>query len=277
MSNFNRTKVNFYIDLAMLIVFAALIGIGILIKFVLIPGQERWILYGQNMELTFLGLNRHEWGTIHLIIGILLFVLLILHIIFHWNMIKCMFRNCIKSKALRTATVVVTLVLFAGLIVFPVFIQPQKTAIQRGEGRIKLEGTKLDLNDSIRVKLREPKKPNGIGEPRIEYEKKSPEEIEKQEHRKREIDIKGKMTLEEVAEKYDYPVSKLKEELDLPDSVNDNERLGPLRKEYDFRLGDDQPAASELRGCEHGKDCRRKGSLPVVGENQCSRRTFFPS
>ena len=238
MPKFNRTKINFYIDLSMLIVFAALIGVGFLIKFVLIPGQERWILYGKNLELTFLGLNRHEWGTIHLFTGILFFVLFVLHIIFHWNMIKCMFRNCIKPKVLRTVTVIVALFLFAGLIVFPFFVQPQKTSIQRGEGRINLEGMDLDLNDSIRVKLKKPKKLDKSGEPQLEYEKKTTGEGESREHRKQEIDVKGSMTLEEVAKKYDYPISKLKEKLDLPDSVDGSERLGPLRKKYDFRLGD---------------------------------------
>jgi len=238
MPKFNRTKVNFYIDLSMLIVFAALIGVGLLIKFTLIPGQERWILYGQNMELTFLGLNRHEWGTIHLITGILFFVLFILHIVFHWNMIKCMFRNCIKSKILRTMTVIVSLFIFAGLIVFPFFAEPQKTSIQRGEGRINLEGMDLDLNDSIRVKLKKPKKLDKSGEPQLEYEKRATDKEESHEHRKQEVVIKGSMTLNDVAEKYDYPLSKLKKELDLPDSVDGSERLGPLRKKYGFRLGD---------------------------------------
>ncbi len=238
MPKFNRTKVNFYIDLSMLIVFAALIGVGLLIKFVLIPGQERWILYGQNLELTFLGLNRHEWGTIHLITGILFFVLFILHIIFHWNMIKCMFRNCIKSKALRTMTVIVSLFVFAGLIVFPFFAEPQKTSIQRGEGRINLDGMNLNLNDSIRVKLKKPKKLDKSGEPQLEYEKKTTGKEKSREQKKQEVDIKGSMTLNDVVEKYNYPLSKLKEELDLPKSVDGSERLGPLRKEYGFRLGD---------------------------------------
>jgi len=247
MPKFNRTKVNFYIDLSMLIVFAALIGVGLLIKFALIPGQERWILYGQNLELTFLGLDRHEWGTIHLITGILFFVLFILHIIFHWNMIKCMFRNCIKSKVLRTGTVIVSLFLFAGLIVFPFFVEPQKTSTIRGEGRINLEGMDLELNDSIRVKLKKPKKIDKNDEPLLEYEKKAPEKEEAREHRKQEIDIKGRMTLNDVVEKYDYPLKKLKEELDLPNHIDGSEQLGHLRKQYGFRLGDVKEIVMEER------------------------------
>jgi glucan phosphoethanolaminetransferase (alkaline phosphatase superfamily) len=242
MPKFNRTKVNFYIDLTLLIVFAALIGVGLLIKFVLIPGQERWLLYGQNMELTFWGLNRHEWGTIHLITGIVFFVLFILHIIFHWNMIKCMFWNCIKPKVLRTTTVIVALFLFAGLIVFPFFVEPQKTSIQRGEGHIKLEGVSVDLNDSIRVKLKKPKKLKGEKELELDIQKKKTESetrhSEDKKHKKQEIDITGSMTLNDVVEKYNCPLSKLIEELELPDDIDGSERLGHLRKKYGFRLGD---------------------------------------
>ena len=242
MPKFNRTKVNFYTDLALLIAFAALIGVGFLIKFVLIPGQERWLLYGQNMELTFWGLNRHEWGTIHLITGIVFFVLFILHVIFHWNMIKCMFRNCIKPKFLRTTTVIVAIFLFIVLIVFPFFVEPQKTSIKRGEGRINLEGVSVDLNDSIRVKLKKPKKLKGDQDLELDIQKKKPKSetnhSEDRKHKKQEIDITGSMTLNEVVKKYNCPLSKFKEELDLPDDLDGNERLGRLRKQYGFRLGD---------------------------------------
>lgn len=237
-----RTKTNFYINLALFIVFAALIGGGILIKFVLVPGQERWLLYGQNMELTFLGLDRHEWGTIHLIIGIVFFILLVFHIIFHWNVIKCLFRRYIKKPSVRSFSVALAFLLFIGLIVFPFFIQPEKSAITRGEGRINLEGVSVDLNDSIRVKLKKPKKLKGDGELELDIQKKKNggerEDSEDKKYKKQEIDITGSMTLNDVVEKYDCPLSKLKDELDLPDFIDGSERLGHLRKQYGFRLGD---------------------------------------
>jgi len=238
MPKFNRTKSNFYIDLAMLIVLAALIGVGILIKFILIPGQERWLVFGQNTELTFLGLNRHEWGTIHLITGIVFFVLFIFHILFHWNMIKCMFQKCIPSKLLRVEVVSVSLFLFTGLIVFPFFVQPQESAVRRGEGRINLEGMDIDLNDSIRVKLKKPKKLEGSGEPELEYQRKASSDRAGEGQTLKEVDINGKMTLYEVAEKYNYPISNLKEKLGIPPRVSEHSKLGHLKKRYDFRMSE---------------------------------------
>lgn len=232
---YNRTKVNFYIDLALLILLGGLAGIGLLIKYVLVPGQESWILFGENMELTFLGLNRHEWGTIHLVTGILFFIAFILHFIFHWNMIKCMFRQCLPVKSTRYLIAVFSVILFVVLIVFPLFVDPVKEPISRGAGRLSEEKLSVDLNDSIRVEMKKPKSMSDAGEPQMEIK-----EVEKDKEDKpgtlKEIDIEGSMTLGEVSEKYNYPLSKLKEELNIPSNVSKNKKIGRLRKKYNFRL-----------------------------------------
>ncbi|MFO8236084.1 MAG: DUF4405 domain-containing protein [Bacteroidales bacterium] len=234
---YNRTKINFYIDIALLILLGGLAGIGLLIKYVLIPGQEAWLLFGDNVELTFWGLNRHEWGTIHLITGILFFIAFVLHIVFHWNMIKCMFRQCLPSKTVRGLVAIFSVVLFVLLIILPLFVKPVKEPVSKGAGRLSDEKLSVDINDSIQVELKKPRSYPESREPEIEYKKKE-EQKDQEEKVLQEIDITGRMTLDEVAERYDYPVSKLKEELDIPDSVSETEKLGRLRKRYDFKLSD---------------------------------------
>ena len=64
---------------------SVIIGTGFLIKYTLISGQERWDVYGRKVELYLLGLDRHQWGMIHLILGFVLMGLLIAHIVFHWK------------------------------------------------------------------------------------------------------------------------------------------------------------------------------------------------
>ena len=64
-----KSTINFIIDVLMFICMAAVAGIGFLIKYTLISGRESWIVYGDKVDLYFLGIYRHEWGTIHLIIG----------------------------------------------------------------------------------------------------------------------------------------------------------------------------------------------------------------
>ncbi len=44
----------------------AIVGIGMLIKFILLPGKEAAVVYGRKVDLLLFGLDRHAWGTIHL-------------------------------------------------------------------------------------------------------------------------------------------------------------------------------------------------------------------
>ena len=61
-----KTQTNFIIDSLMVLSGSLLAGTGFLMKFVLIPGKDRFAVYGRNVDLFFLGLERHEWGTLHL-------------------------------------------------------------------------------------------------------------------------------------------------------------------------------------------------------------------
>jgi hypothetical protein len=242
MAEKNRNKLNFYIDIVMFLVMGALIGIGILIRYVLLPGQKQWLVYGDNMELTFWGLDRHEWGTIHLVLGGLLFVLLILHIIFHWRTIKCFFRRYIATLSGRSVVAVVTLVLFILLAAFPVFVTPEKEPLDRGEGRRMLENMNVEINDSIRIKLKKSKKLES-GDLEMEIERGKP---------KSEMDIRGTMTLEEVVKTYGVPLLRLKKELGIPEDVAASERVGRLKKRYDFTMGDVKTVVME-----HGRTRER--------------------
>ncbi len=70
-----RSKLNLITDGLMLLCMAAIAGIALLIKFVLVPGYQRWEIYGRNVELYFWGLDRHQWGTIHLLFGLVFIAL----------------------------------------------------------------------------------------------------------------------------------------------------------------------------------------------------------
>jgi len=119
-----RQKTNIIIDIAMFIVMILLAIIGVVIRYSLIQGSERWIKYGQNVELTIWGMDRHEWGLIHLIVGIFLIGLLVLHLVFHWKQIVSMIKKLIPDVKIRTAAVTITLgfcilILFSPLIITP--------------------------------------------------------------------------------------------------------------------------------------------------------------
>ena len=71
----------------MLVVMMALIGVGLLNRYVLLTGQQKWEKYGENLEFDLWGFDRHDWNYIHFLLGLILFGLLVFHIWFHWKLI----------------------------------------------------------------------------------------------------------------------------------------------------------------------------------------------
>jgi hypothetical protein len=120
-----RSQLNLVIDGILYVLILAITGLGFLIKKVLLPGRIAHNLYGNRTELFFLGLNRHSWGTIHLMIGLIFILLLAIHVILHWNLIGCIFRQMFKKSASRW-----TIGLLAGIVpllflVVPFLITPE--------------------------------------------------------------------------------------------------------------------------------------------------------
>jgi hypothetical protein len=134
-----KPKWNFVIDAVMFILLMPLVGIGLLIKYILIPGIERWAVYGKNVQITLLGMDRHQWGYIHLIIGLCLIALFLLHLLLHLKWIVGMFRNGIKNTWLRFVVGILFVGICTILVVFPFLIKPEVKEINRGEGRGKIE------------------------------------------------------------------------------------------------------------------------------------------
>ena len=97
----NKAKLNFVIDALMFLCMAAIAGLGFLMKYVLLPGRESTIKYGRRVELSLLGLDRHDWGAIHLYLGFFLLTLLMLHIVLHWQMIPGLFAKLVANSRQR--------------------------------------------------------------------------------------------------------------------------------------------------------------------------------
>ena len=227
-----KTKLNFTIDILMFIVMVLLVGIGFLIKYVLIPGFERNAVYGRDVELYYLGIDRHQWGAIHLIVGFVLLFLLLLHIVFHWKQIVCIFKNMVPARGLRVVLgflLVLITILFG---VAPLFVSPEIN-----------EGSVSHVHQNI----------HGKGYHKEERQHKN-REVEQtvidQQHRAAStkndhknskhathsnIEIFGYMTINEVAKKYNIPARDLAKSIHVP-AGNYDERLGRLKKKYAFQL-----------------------------------------
>src|SRR6056297_2617251 len=141
----NRLKVNIIIDILMFVVMIALAVIGFFIRYVLLSGEERWERFGENLDMTLFGLDRHELGFIHLILGISLSVLLVLHIVFHWKQIVCMIQRLFPKIRIRVAFVSFLVLLSILLLSSLFFLQPELGEPIRRQGRGAGRNASLDI------------------------------------------------------------------------------------------------------------------------------------
>jgi len=128
-----RSKLNLIIDALLLLCITTIAGIGLLMKYVLVPGYQRWDIYGRNVNLFLWGLDRHQWETIHLIIGLFFFALLVLHIILHRQMIVGIYRRLIPNRFARRVIPLILLVVTVLIFAFPYFVKPE--VVEQGRGR----------------------------------------------------------------------------------------------------------------------------------------------
>ena len=134
-----KPVLNFVINTIMALCMAAIIGIGFLMQFTLISGEKRWIKYGENVNLYFMGMDRHQWGTIHLILGYVLIGLLALHLFLHWNIIKSVYRKLIKRPLLNKLVGLGFIIICFVLVLLPFFINPEIKTNGKSNGKPNIE------------------------------------------------------------------------------------------------------------------------------------------
>jgi len=217
----NKTKINITIDILMFLDLMAITGIGFLMRYVLLPGYLRKDVYGSGAELYFWGLDRHEWGEVHLITGYVLLVLLVLHIVFHWNQVLAFFRKLIPGRVARAAVYIIIVVLTLLLGVAPLFVKPEVVRGNESHDHHAEHHSPDAVHHSEKV-------PEG-------YVQNGPKAVERNQNHSKSIDVNGKMTIKEVSVLYAVPVNDMLQYLDIPASEV-NERLGRLKKKYGFEM-----------------------------------------
>jgi hypothetical protein len=131
----NKSKLNFIIDAAMFLTIMAMAGLGFLMEYIMPPGRKLIAKYGSNLEISWLGWDRHDWGDIHLYLAFLLLGLLVFHIILHWSQIVGLFHRLIPTPRWRFRIAIIFLLISLLLIYFPFLITPQTQPRGRGMGR----------------------------------------------------------------------------------------------------------------------------------------------
>ena len=121
----NKSKINLIIDALLFLCVMAITGIGLLMKYVLLPGKETATVYGRKVELLLFGMDRHAWGRIHLIIAFVFLGLITLHIVLHWDMIVSIYCRFLGNTAVRRTIAIAILVIGIFLVVAPFFVKPE--------------------------------------------------------------------------------------------------------------------------------------------------------
>ncbi|MFC2120893.1 DUF4405 domain-containing protein [Bacteroidota bacterium] len=239
----NNSKINFIIDILLFMVMIPVAAIGIIIKIILIPGSERWIKYGDNVELYIWGMDRHQWGTIHLIFSLIMIGLFVLHIIFHWKLIINWFKRFIRKETFRIPLFIFLTAFIVICWILPFVIKPEIEYGVHGVG----DGIKRQLynkgisqekideipdNSSVQNK--------GQGQARLKNEKRKMDSVVFSGHNDLidSIDVRGSMSLSYIAEKYNIPAEYIKGKLDIPESEPSKQNMGSLRRKYGFHMDD---------------------------------------
>ena len=108
----NRTISNIIIDIIAAFLFLGMIATGYLLRFPLPPGS--------NKMLSLWGYTRHQWGDVHFWISLGLLVVLIVHLVLHWNwivtvigkrchLVKTAHPSLIRSGVLTGGIVILTI------------------------------------------------------------------------------------------------------------------------------------------------------------------------
>ena len=121
----DKSKLNFIIDASMFLAMTALAGLGLLIKYVLIPGREAWAKWGRQMEITWLGLDRHAWVEVLLYLAFLLLGLYILRVILQGKMIRVLLTRFISQPLSRLGVASFFLVVAMALLALPLLVTPE--------------------------------------------------------------------------------------------------------------------------------------------------------
>jgi uncharacterized protein DUF4405 len=222
-----RSRINFIVDVLMFVTMMAAVGIGLLIEYVLIPGKQVPLRFGSDVELFLSGLDRHQWGLIHLVVGLVLLVLLVIHIVLHWNWLLTVYRAIITSS--RKRRVVTPLFILTGLLLASWFmlVSPELRSFERGSGRGRSVSTTARGDSSgqdaeaVSVTL-----------------EATVDTVVPACNDESMLDINGRYTVGVISKKFNVPMPYVLQKLGLPTGTSSTAKLGRLRRMHGFKMSD---------------------------------------
>jgi len=141
-----KSFLNLLVDTLSLFVFVALTSTGLILEWKLPPGSGRVVgPEGPDHPLTMLwGWDRHEWGDLHFVLGVLFLAVLSTHVALHWQWIKSMVTRRRRDRPAEPRAIVglMGLSLFVLALAMPLLSRPQ--TLTRGQVQAQRGGTEED-------------------------------------------------------------------------------------------------------------------------------------
>jgi Domain of unknown function (DUF4405) len=210
-----RTKLNFVVDAVAFGAFLFLASTGVLLRYQLPPGSGGLSGRGtgrgeaQQTALTLWSWTRHDWGAIHFWIACALLAVLAVHLFLHWKWVVCVVRGKATDRSgWRLGLGAIGLVALVLLAAAP-WLSPT-TQQTRAELRQKAANRSAEVG-SLDAEL---------GRERFSDQ------------------IRGSMSLEQIAALAGSSVDYLVEQLGLPDNVSSDARVGQLLREQGLHMSD---------------------------------------
>lgn len=223
-----RTTLNFLVDAVALMLMAGMIATGLIVRNALPPGT--------GGRVSIWGMSRHDWGDLHFYVAIGLLVLLLVHLSLHWFWTYVIANKLFASigspqrketaassrpsGVRRTVIGCVTFAMLVGLIGGFYWLATQDiTTSESGTNRRRAQADE---------------RPPGRAVPT------------RSENERGNADIRGSMTIVELADRAGVSAERLKLSLGLPADVPDDMRLGRVRREYGLSMSQIRDAVASL-------------------------------
>lgn len=89
----SRSTINFILDLVSLVNLAGLVMTGLIMRYILPPGSGGMGRaahgggHGEHIKQLW-SMTRHQWGDVHFWLSAVFVVLMLIHLVLHWNWVK---------------------------------------------------------------------------------------------------------------------------------------------------------------------------------------------
>lgn len=218
-----RPHVNAWIDGLAFAAFLFLFVTGLILKYQLPAGSGGVLPRGggrgaDQRPVTLLwGWTRHEWGDFHFWIAVVLIAILSLHLVLHWKWIVCTVRGAHNdASGLRFAVGLASLTALLMMAALPLLTPTD--VVRRGElRRLPGESAPARPADEARTQL------------------------------------KGSMTVAEVAEKSGLSVAELTDKLGLPDGIEADMRIGQVLRIHGLQMSDLRNTLGQAHTSNYGR------------------------